>query len=138
MDERTRMLMTEVMDDRLKKSMDESLDAEQQKEMLDQAMKVIDRHTEIYKNDIVYDGQVKREEFDQQEAKKGRWVKYLEIGAAVIVTPIMYYLANRALVRDIGGVEQMEHFGSTPGRSLGKMFNFRPFFNFFYKNSIFF
>lgn len=132
MDERNRELMQEVLQDRLEKSINTSLEAEERNVAFEQAMKIADRQAKIYESDIVYDDQIKKLEHEKEkleteksENKKNRWIKAGEIFVMAIVVPTMYLVANKALIKDVGTVEQMEHYGSTPGRSLGKMFSFR-------------
>lgn len=132
MDETNRELMQEVLTDRLKKSMNDSLEAEERNTAFEQAMKIADRQTKVYESDIVYDDQVKKLEHEKEkletekaENKKNRIIKVIEVGAIVVLAPIVYYCTNKGLIKEVGTAEQMEHFGSTPGRSLGKMFNFK-------------
>lgn len=132
MDEKSRELMQEVLQDRLEKSINEFLDAEERNTAFEQAMKIADRQAKIYESDIVYDDQVKKLEHEKEkleteksENKKNRWVKAGEIFAVTILVPVIYYCANKGLIKEVGTVEQMEHFSGTPGRSLGKMFNFK-------------
>lgn len=68
--------------------------------------------------------QAREEEFREKESKRNMIFRCVEIAGTLVIIPVVTYVTNKALIKDIGTIEQMETFTSTPGRALSKMFKF--------------
>lgn len=92
--------------------------------------KVDDAHEEQTARRELEERKMEREEAREAECQKKQrrhdiMLKGIEIGAMVLVAPLIKHICNRSNIKLIGQVEQMEMFTSTPGRTLGKMFDWR-------------
>ena len=91
---------------------------------MEQAVEAARVCTEIAKIRVAREEQEKNEKLKAKEARIDRVIKAAEIVGLMLVAPTVKYLFDRRRIVDIGLVERMESFTSTPGRALGKMFDF--------------
>lgn len=110
--------------DRMKRAKDHAPKSEESNAALEQAIDAAKLCTEIAKIREAREEQEKNEKLKAKEVRIDRMIKAAEIVGLILVAPTVKYLFDKRRIVDIGLVERMESFTSTPGRALGKMFDF--------------
>lgn len=125
MNDRNRKLLEDVIEIRLEQALSISdSDNEAAGEIFKEAMEAVDRSIELSKMKAAVDEQTLKLEAASREAKFDRWVKYIEIGAVVIVTPVVGTVCNKVFAKIICEFEKDYTFTTSAGRSLSKLFSF--------------
>ena len=110
--------------DRMQRAKEHVPKSEESRAALEQAVDAARVCTEIAKIREAREEQEKNEKLKSKDARIDRMVKAAEIVGLMLIAPTVKYLFDRRRIIDIGLVERMESFTSTPGRALGKMFDF--------------
>lgn len=110
--------------ERMQRAKDHMPKSEESSAAMEQAVEAARVCTEIAKIRVAREEQEKNEKLKAKEARIDRVIKAAEIVGLMLVAPTVKYLFDRRRIVDIGLVERMESFTSTPGRALGKMFDF--------------
>ena len=105
MKKENKKLLEEVIKDRLTKSL--GSDPDEASEALKEAMEAIDRQTVLDKDD------------------KDRIVKFVEIGTAVVLAPLIETACKQAFAHMICEFERNDSFTTMAGKSLSGLFKFR-------------
>ena len=105
MKKENKKLLEEVIKDRLTKSL--GSDPDEASEALKEAMEAIDRQTVLDKDD------------------KDRMVKFVEIGTAVVLAPLIEVGCKKAFAHMICEFERNDSFTTMAGKSLSGLFKFR-------------
>jgi hypothetical protein len=105
MKKENKKLLEEVIKDRLTKSL--GSDPDEASEALKEAMEAIDRQTVLDKDD------------------KDRIVKFVEIGTAVVLAPLIEVGCKKAFAHMICEFERNDSFTTMAGKSLSGLFKFR-------------
>ena len=105
MKKENKKLLEEVIKDRLTKSLGN--DPDEASEALKEAMEAIDRQTVLDKDD------------------KDRIVKFVEIGTAVVLAPMIELGCKKAFAHMICEFERNDSFTTMAGKSLSGLFKFR-------------
>lgn len=105
MKKENKKLLEEVIKDRLTKSLGN--DPDEASEALKEAMEAIDRQTVLDKDD------------------KDRIVKFVEIGTAVVLAPLIEAGCKKAFAHMICEFERNDSFTTMAGKSLSGLFKFR-------------
>ena len=105
MKKENKKLLEEVIKDRLTKSL--GSDPDEASEALKEAMEAIDRQTILDKDD------------------KDRIVKFVEIGTAVVLAPLIEAGCKKAFAHMICEFERNDSFTTMAGKSLSGLFKFR-------------
>ena len=105
MKKENKKLLEEVIKDRLTKSL--GSDPDEASEALKEAMEAIDRQTVLDKDD------------------KDRIVKFVEIGTAVVLAPLIETGCKKAFAHMICEFERNDSFTTMAGKSLSGLFKFR-------------
>lgn len=105
MKKENKKLLEEVIKDRLTKSL--GSDPDEASEALKEAMEAIDRQTVLDKDD------------------KDRIVKFVEIGTAVVLAPLIEAGCKKAFAHMICEFERNDSFTTMAGKSLSGLFKFR-------------
>ena len=105
MKKENKKLLEEVIKDRLTKSLGSEPD--EASEALKEAMEAIDRQTVLDKDD------------------KDRIVKFVEIGTAVVLAPLIEAGCKKAFAHMICEFERNDSFTTMAGKSLSGLFKFR-------------
>ena len=105
MNKENKKLLAEVINDRLKKSLEENPD--EAKAAFEEAMQAIDRQNEIDKD------------------KRDKIVKVLEIGTAVVAAPLIEAACKKGFAHMICEFEKDYNFTTMAGKSLSSLFKFR-------------
>lgn len=105
MNKDNKKLLEEVINDRLTKA--KSDNADEAKAAFDDAMQAIDRQAALDKD------------------KKDRIVKVVEVGAAVVLAPLIEATCKKAFAQVICEFEKDNIFTSMAGKSLSGLFKFR-------------
>ena len=105
MKKENKKLLEEVIKDRLTKSLGN--DPDEASEALKEAMEAIDRQTVLDKDD------------------KDRIVKFVEIGTAVVLAPLIEVGCKKAFAHMICEFERNDSFTTMAGKSLSGLFKFR-------------
>ena len=100
-----KMLLQEVINDRLNKSL--SSEGEEAKVAFDEAMEAIDRQQTLDKD------------------KKDAIIKAVEIGAAVLLAPLVEAGCKKAFAHMLCEFEKDYNFTTMAGKSLSGLFKFR-------------
>lgn len=104
MNKKNKELLSKVIETKLQESMSD--DEKVRSESFDAAMKAIDRQIELDKN------------------CKDRIIKCVEIGAAIIATPLIEAGIRKAFAKTICEFEKDYTFTTSAGKSLSKLFKF--------------
>ena len=119
MNERTKMLLTELIEQRLQEALNS--DEENRDYQFDEAMKALDRQIELSK--------LENESLEQKKAKDdSKWgmiIKAAEIGATILIVPTIDYLCKRAFAERICTFEREDTFRTQAGKSLSGLFRFK-------------
>ena len=105
MKKENKKLLEEVIKDRLTKSL--GSDPDEASEALKEAMEAIDRQTVLDKDD------------------KDRIVKFVEIGTAVVLAPLIEAGCKKAFAHMICEFEKNDSFTTMAGKSLSGLFKFK-------------
>ena len=105
MKKENKKLLEEVIKDRLTKSL--GSDPDEASEALKEAMEAIDRQTVLDKDD------------------KDRIVKFVEIGTAVVLAPLIETACKKAFAHMICEFERNDSFTTMAGKSLSGLFKFK-------------
>lgn len=105
MKKENKALLQEVINDRLNKALSEN--GEESKAAFDEAMEAIDRQQTLDKD------------------TKDRIVKVVEIGAAVLLAPLVEAGCKKAFAHMLCEFEKDYNFTTTAGRSLSGLFKFK-------------
>ena len=105
MKKENKKLLEEVIKDRLTKSL--GSDPDEASEALKEAMEAIDRQTVLDKDD------------------KDRIVKFVEIGTAVVLAPLIEVGCKKAFAHMICEFEKNDSFTTMAGKSLSGLFKFK-------------
>ena len=105
MKKENKKLLEEVIKDRLTKSL--GSDPDEASEALKEAMEAIDRQTVLDKDD------------------KDRIVKFVEIGTAVVLAPMIELGCKKVFAHMICEFERNDSFTTMAGKSLSGLFKFR-------------
>ena len=105
MKKENKKLLEEVIKDRLTKSLGN--DPDEASEALKEAMEAIDRQTVLDKDD------------------KDRIVKFVEIGTAVVLAPMIELGCKKVFAHMICEFERNDSFTTMAGKSLSGLFKFR-------------
>lgn len=126
MNDENKKLLDEVIEKRLDQVL-KSPDANSEETtlMFEQAMKAIDRRTELSKMEASYDEQVKKQELATAEAKKDRIIRCIEIGAALMAGPVIQYCCNLGYAKLMCNFEKDYTFTTSAGKSLSRLFQFK-------------
>ena len=106
MGKKNKALLEEVINDRLNKAL-ENGDEEQANAVFEEAMQAIDRQIELDKNN------------------KDTLVKFVEIGAAVLLAPLVEAGCKKAFAKIICEFEKDYTFTTSAGRALSGLFRFK-------------
>ena len=106
MKKENKALLEEVINDRLKRALEEG-NGEQAEVIFQEAMEAIDRQATLDKD------------------KKDNLVKYVEIGAAILLAPIIEAGCKKAFAKIICEFEKDYTFTTSAGRALSNLFRFK-------------
>lgn len=106
MKKENKALLEEVINDRLKRALEEE-NEEQSQVIFKEAMEAIDRQASLDKD------------------KKDNIVKYVEIGAAVLLAPLIEAGCKKAFAKIICEFEKDYTFTTSAGRTLSSIFRFK-------------
>lgn len=131
-----KQLMEEVAAEKLNYVLEHEQGDDDAEEAFDQAITAVKVYNDMVKIDDAHEEELKRQDiekdkqeadkkFKMSESTKEKIMKGIELGAVVIVTPVIGYFSNKNLAKFLCKAEQFETFTSTAGRSLGKMFKFK-------------
>ena len=120
MNETTKKLLNEVIEDRLEQALDHDPETEEAMTAHKQAMEAIDRQIELSKIEASLAEQKEKKEM----CKKERWIRCGEIAATVIAAPLIGYCCNKSLMKITCLFEKDYTFTTAAGKSLSKMFRF--------------
>ena len=123
-DEKQRELLREVVRARLEAVLESNADEEGVQEAFDQAMEAIDRDIEIAKIEASKEELLVKKEQLKKEGRREIAIRCVEIGAATVIAPIVYYCTNKGFARLICEFEKNDYFSCSAGKSLSKLFKF--------------
>lgn len=124
MDERNRELLSEVIHQRLETALEADIGSDEGRAAYEEAMKAIDRQTEISKLDASREEQALKEVNRAKEAKRDRVIKWVEIGVVAVAVPIAKELFKWGFAKLVMGFEKEDSFTTTPGKSTSGFFRF--------------
>lgn len=125
MDKENKKLLEDVIKQRLEQALDLDECTKESNIMFTEAMSAVDKSIELSKLEAARDEQIQKQELAIAEAKKDRIVKCVEIGAAIILAPVINTMCNKAYAKIICHFEKDYTFTTTAGRSLSRLFNFK-------------
>lgn len=110
MDEKQKELLNKVIEDRAEKALDPSLSADERESAYKEAMGAYDRATKVAEL-----------EASQEQAKKNRLLKWLEVGVVGVVVPvgilIVKEISKWKFGKKVMEFEKDDSFTTTPGKS---------------------
>ena len=129
-------LLKEVLEDRLKESLSMETTSNESKQAIKDAMDVADRLIEVEKTKLQHQEQLEKqkqeeiklkqeEERKKKELKSNIILKAVEIGAMVLVAPLVQYGCNRGYVKLVGLFEKDDYYRTTAGKSLSSLFRLK-------------
>lgn len=116
-------LLEEVIKDRLTKSLGSNPD--EASEALKEAMEAIDRQIALDKDINTMSIADKQLDKDIDKDNKDRIVKFVEIGTAVVLAPLIEAGCKKAFAHMICEFERNDSFTTMAGKSLSGLFKFR-------------
>lgn len=143
MDNKNRVLLESVIEDRLRRSELADLTKEEDKQAFKEAMDALSKQIELDKIDASHQEQLEKLKIENErlkaeceknlrdeaarksEAKKDRWVQIGTFGAGLLLGPTLEYFFKAGLTRYICEFEKDYTFITTPGRSLSGLFRFK-------------
>ena len=119
-----RKLLSEVAKARLNQVLKSHANDEECSDAFEQAMDAIDRELEFSRIEASREEQIAKDEQSKREAKREVIIRCVEIGAAAIITPVVYYFTNKGFAKFVCLFEKDDYFSTTAGKSLSKLFRF--------------
>ena len=107
MDKTNKQLLDEVIKNNLEKVNDAEASDEAKQNAIEIAMKAVDRDLEIDKS------------------KKERLIKIAEVTAGVVITPVIYFICNKAYAKMLCNFEKDYTFTTSAGRGLKDLFKLK-------------
>lgn len=119
MDERNKLLLNKVTEERLNRTLDPDEDIEVTSIAFRQAMEAIDRQIELEKIEAAQIEQIKKQ-------RKEFMIRCVEIGVAMLAVPTIKYLFNRNLLKTTMIWEDDHTFTTSGGKTLARaLFDFK-------------
>lgn len=122
MNKKNKKLLEDLIEQRLKEAMkaDENSEA-----AFEEAMKAIDRQTEIDKMKLEALNNRDKAEVDKNKGRVDSAIKCLEIGVTLIATPLITAKINKSFAYMLCEFEKDYNFTTTAGKSLSKIFKLK-------------
>lgn len=117
---KNRDLLEEVTQNRLEEALS-STDDDKKAAAFKEAMEALNKQIEISKIDASND----EEESKLKEAKKDRIIRCVELGATVLLTPVLDYAFKKSFAKIICSFEKDYTFTTTAGKTFGGLFRFK-------------
>lgn len=128
MEDNNKQLLDEVTKKYLEKALNSDADSDEGKAAFKQAMDAVDRQIEVTKLEEASEEQAMRQELAKEERTQNKWLKVLEIGATVILVPVVSaicnYVSNDKYMEKICNFEKDYSFTTTAGKQTSKFFKF--------------
>lgn len=125
-----------VLEDRLEASLKNDVTSEESKQAIKDAMVVADRLIEVEKTKLQHQEQIEKQKLEEsklkhederkkKELKSNIILKAVEIGAMVLIAPLVQYGCNRGYVKLVGLFEKDDYYRTTAGKSLSSLFRLK-------------
>lgn len=128
MEENNRQLLDEVTKKYLEAALEADTNTEGGDAAFKQAMAAVDRQIEVTKLESSAKEQDLKKELAKADRTQSKWLKVLEIGATVVLVPVVSaicnYVSNDKYMEKICNFEKDYTFTTTPGKQSSKLFKF--------------